>query len=351
MSAGASGHRAMISGDSHVIEPVQIWEDLLPDGYWGDEPGTFSQRPGGFDPKARIDEMETDGVSAEVLYPSLTMKLFSLTDPDLQRRCFRRYNEWLAEYCVVDPGRLLGVGLVPAYDMKVAVEEVAWCQEHGLRGVQVWQSPPPELPFSGGHYEPLWESCAGTGLSVSLHILTGFGYAKEIFDLAGSLVTQGDLTFKLSITKKLAAVQEALLEILLSGALDRHRDLRLVLVENEVAWLPFFVDQLDYYYRRFEGKSPIVLERLPSQAFGDQVYATFFRDPNAELVVRRFGATNLMWSSDYPHGNSTWPHSQEVVEDRLGRLPEATVHDLVWGNVSRLFGITLDPATAAGPEG
>ena len=70
---------------------------------------------------------------------------------------------------------------------------------------------------------------------------------------------------------------------------------------------------------------------------------TFFRDPHAAFVAETLGTTNLMWSSDYPHGNSTWPESQQVVQDRLGHLPEATVHRLVWENACRLFGITLDP--------
>jgi predicted TIM-barrel fold metal-dependent hydrolase len=334
-------NRPLISADSHVIEPIDVWDGLLPDGYWGGEPATFSQRPGGFDPKARTDEMATDGVSAEVLYPSLAMKLFALEDPALQRSCFRRYNAWLAEYCTVSPQRLLGIGLIPAYDMDAAVEEVAWCKRNGLRGVQVWQIPPPNLPFNGLHYEPLWEACADSGLSVSLHILTGFGYALDIFKYGGDLVTMGEFMFRLSIIEKLRAVQDALLQLVLSGALDRHRGLRLVLVENECAWLPFFVDQLDYYYHRYEGKSPVALERPPSQTFADQVYTTFFRDPNAELVVRQLGAGNLMWSSDYPHGNSTWPESRRVVQERLGALPEDTVHQLVWGNACRLFDIDL----------
>lgn len=320
-----------------------MWKGILPEDYFGNEP-SFSERPGGFDPKARIDEMAVDGVSAEVLYPSIAMKLFGLEDAQLQRRALHRYNEWLAEYCSANPHRLLGIGLVPAWDMDDALAEVSWCADNKMRGVQVWQTPPAHLRFDSGHYEPLFEACADTGLPLNLHIITGFGMARTTFEHGTELVKTGTLLFKVSITQKLHEAQDALLEIVLSGALDRHPGLRVILVENECAWLPFFFDQLDYYYRRFEGKGPISLERPPSQALRDQVFTTFFRDPNVAATVRALGTGNLMWSSDYPHGNSTWPESRRVVQERLGGFPEPDVHRLVWTNAATVFGIDLSPA-------
>jgi predicted TIM-barrel fold metal-dependent hydrolase len=287
--------------------------------------------------------MDADGVSAEVLYPSLAMKLYSLEDPDLQRRCFRRYNEWLAGYCAVAPQRLVGIGLVPAWDMDVALAEVSWCVEHGMRGIQVWQIPPPTLSFTSSHYDALWGACADAGLPVSLHILTGFGYAKEVFELGPAMMALGTRAFSLAISRKLLAVQDSLMELVLSGVLDRHPRLRLVVVENEAAWLPFFIDQLDYYYHRFSAHGPIALARPPSESFAEQLCVTFFRDPNVRAVAERLGPANLMWSSDYPHGNSTWPRSRQVVADRLDGLPKAAVDDITWGNVSRLYGLDVGP--------
>jgi predicted TIM-barrel fold metal-dependent hydrolase len=341
--------RGLISADSHVIEPISVWDGLLPDGFWADESSTFSERPGGYDPSARTKEMEVDGVSAEVLYPSLGLRLFGLMDRDLQARAFRQYNEWLARYCEASPDRLIGVGLVSAFDMESAVREVSWCKEHGLRGIEIWQVPPPQLAFSSRHYEPLWEACSSLTMPVSLHILTGFGYALDVFRYGSRVMAMDYLSYKISIAQKLMAVQDAVLEIILSGAPDRYRDLRFILVENECSWIPFFLDQFDYYYERFEHRNPIHLERTPSQVFSEQFLATFFRDPNTALCVDRIGTANLMWSSDYPHGNSTWPRSQEVVQELLGGLLEPAIHELVWGNVAGLFGIDLleSPAAAA----
>lgn len=324
----------LVSADSHVIEPTSIWNGLLPETYWRTETEEFAQRLGGHDASARTAEMDEDGVAAEVLYPSLGLRLFGLEDPELQLACFRRYNIWLAEYCAACPERLLGVGLVPTYDMQKALDELAWCEHNGMRGIELWLTPPSHLPFSGDHYEPLWEACASAAMSVSLHILTGFDSPLELqrWDTA--------LVFQYLISRKLMAAQNTLLELILSGALDRHRHLRVVIVENECGWLPFFVDQADYYYQRFEGRIPARLERPPSAVIAEQIYVTFFRDPHAALVVERLGSANLMWSSDYPHANSTWPHSQEVVEDRLKALPESMADDVAYRNACRVFGIS-----------
>ena len=327
----------LISADSHVIEPVELWEDLLPAGFWGDAPKTFSQRPGGFDPKARVDEMATDRVSAEVLYPSLGLKLFALEDPALQESCFALYNDWLAEYCAAADAQLVGIGSVSAYEIDHAVEEARRCAGLGLRGIQVWQTPHPDLPFTSAHYDPLWAVCSELGMPVSLHILSGFDYSRDIYRQGQNLVEQGIEMFRLSINLKLQATMESLMAIMLSGALDRFPELQLVLVENEVAWLPFVVDQMDYYYQRFQTRTPLALSRLPSQCFADQVHATFFRDPNVAIVVDRFGAGNVLWSSDYPHGNSTWPDSQKVVAEKLGRLEPALLEQVTSTNCKTLY--------------
>jgi predicted TIM-barrel fold metal-dependent hydrolase len=342
MNAPAETPTVLVSGDSHVIEPTEIWDGILDDEFWGDTPATFSQRPGGYDPKARLDEMAVDGLQAEVLYPSLALRLFGLEDPAEQEACFRRYNEWIGEYCSVSPERLVAIGLVPAYDMRRAVAEAEWCRTHGLRGLQVWQTPPTDLAFAGAHHEPLWEACAALGMPVSLHILSGFDYSKRIYERGASLVSEGLAMYRLSITQKLAAVMDALFELVLSGVLDRHPDLRFVLVENEVGWIPFVVDQLQYYYDRFLGQSPLTLDRPPAEAFRDQVSATFFRDPNARLAIGSVGAGNFMWSNDYPHGNSTWPHSREVVADTLGALDADAFDAVTFANACALYGLELD---------
>ena len=328
----------MISADSHVVEDPALWGDLLPEDHWGALRSSFAHR-GAYDAGARVPEMAVDGVSAEVLYPSLAMRLFTL-EPELQAACFRRYNEWLAEFCAFAPSRLIGVGLVPVYDIDRAVEEVRWCDQHGLRGVQIWQSPHPDLPFTGDHYEPFWAACSERELPVSLHAITGFDHSQKLFaDMASSSV-RSDVDFFRVTNACLSAVMDSLLDLLFSGALDRHPQLKVVLVENEIAWLPFALDQWDFFFGKFD--RDVGLRRPPSESFRDHVHATYLVDGNVKEVVGQLGAGNLMWSNDYPHGMSTWPNSREIAGQRLAGLGQAEIESLLAGSAQALYRIELD---------
>src|SRR5262249_4455904 len=151
---------------------------------------------------ARVDEMATDTVSAEVLYPSLALRLFELEDGELQREAFRRYNDWLAEYCRVSPHRLVGIGTVATYDIDGAVEDARRCHAQGLRGILVWENPHPDLPFSGSFYDPLWSVCEELRLPVSIHILTGFASSRELYRDGSRSLPVGLPRYRLSINLK-----------------------------------------------------------------------------------------------------------------------------------------------------
>src|SRR5205814_6930124 len=128
----------IVSADSHVMEPVDLWKKGVPQHYREAAPlfpahklgEGFQQREGGHDPHARIKEMELDGLSAEVLYPTLMLGLFGLHDAELQQACFRVYNDWLAEYCSVNRERLIGIAAISVYDIEHAVAELARCRKH-----------------------------------------------------------------------------------------------------------------------------------------------------------------------------------------------------------------------------
>jgi len=142
------------------------------------------------------------------------------------------------------------------------------------------------------------------------------------------------------VTRKLLAVGDSLIEIMLSGVLDRHPNLKLVVVENEIGWIPFIFDQLDYYCERFRESRPIGLSKLPSDYIGTQVFSTFFRDPiGAKMLGWWKGVSGCMWSSDYPHANSTWPNSQKVVAENLGYLDNAVFRKVVRDTALDLYSL------------
>jgi predicted TIM-barrel fold metal-dependent hydrolase len=277
--------------------------------------------------------MEVDGVSAEVLYPSLTMDLFGLSDAALQQACFRVYNDWLIDYCSVAPDRLTGLAVISTFDIEHAVLEVERCRNAGLRGIVVWQAPPAELSFVTDHYERLWAASQEMDLPVSMHILTGHRYPfPRQRTAAGQTAVYA---FREAVNTKLLDASNAVSDLIASGVLERYPRLKFVLVENEISWLPFYLNQYDKYWGRGNLSSPLVM--APSEYFKRQFYATFFNDPPIRWLLGEWGLDNCMWSNDYPHPNSTWPNSRQVIERDLGHLPEAARARLVRGNVTTLY--------------
>ena len=145
-----------------------------------------------------------------------------------------------------------------------------------------------------------------------------------------------------SVNLKLLDAMDALYDFIFWGILERFPRLKLVIVENEAGWLPFTLQQWDYYYLRFRRQDPVPMTMLPSEYFARQVYATFFNDT---VVGHAFewwsGVDNCMWSNDFPHPNSTWPNSLKVIERDLGHLPADKRAKLVRENVVKLYGLRV----------
>lgn len=329
----------IISADSHVMEPSDLWATRLPAGMREQVPpikrDNRGGQPGGHDPHARIREMEQDGVSAEVLYPTLGLKHFALDDPKLQEACFRVFNDWLIEYCQVASDRLLGVACISMYDSEQAVKELERSKKNGLAGALIWQAPHADLPFKSDHYNRFWAAAQEMEIPISLHILTGHNYSKDPASREGVEHYRG------SVNEKLFDAVNAVFDLTFYGILDRYPRLKFVIVENEIGWLPFCLQQWDYYYRRFRAVNPPPIDREPSEYFYRQVYATFFNDAVGGHNFDFWGVDNCMWSNDYPHANSTWPNSLDVIERDLGHLPAAARAKLIRENVVNLYGMKL----------
>jgi predicted TIM-barrel fold metal-dependent hydrolase len=161
-----AGFEVIISSDSHVMEPSEILVERVPKTFKDQAPRfpqlklgeSFQTHPGGSDPTHRITEMETDGVSAEILYPTYLLPHFAMDDAKLQATCFRAYNDWLIDYCSTSPKRLLGIAAISVYDIDEAVKELERCAKAGVKGSIIWQAPHPDLPFHSEHYNKFWEA-------------------------------------------------------------------------------------------------------------------------------------------------------------------------------------------------
>jgi predicted TIM-barrel fold metal-dependent hydrolase len=345
----------LISADSHVFEPHDLWTTTLPAEFRAEAP-TYQDfgvgegpraHPGGRDPNARIVEMEQDNVMAEVLYPTLAMDQFGLVDPQLQDACLGLYNDWLIDYCSHAPARLFGVPMIGTYDIDHAIRELQRCRKAGLLGAMLWQVPPKELSFATDHYERFWDAAQDMRAPISLHIVTGIPYGPRDLQAKRSVPER----FSYSVNVRLLQAMDALSDIIASGVLERHPRLKVVLVENEVSWLPFVLERWDKYARR--RGTPYSLPLLPSEYFSRQIHVTFFNDPNFRLLVPEFewAVNNCMWSNDFPHPNSTWPHSSEVIARDLGSFSSSVRDRLTVQNVADLYGLSISPPAAAESDG
>ncbi|MEW6269895.1 MAG: amidohydrolase family protein [Thermodesulfobacteriota bacterium] len=361
---------AVLSADSHVVEPLDLWtercdgslrervprlvrdlggrkgnfvvcEDALPipleafcsAGLSADElasafeGGALAVRRGGFDAAARLADMQADGVSAEVLYPSVALQAFRVRDAALQRACFRVYNDWLAEFCAAAPERLYGVALISLFDVADGVRELERAARSGLRGAMVWAAPPAGDSYARPAYEPFWAAAEAAALPVSLHL----GTTQELAAPGESIA----VAFMLTILP----VQRALSQLILGGVLQRHPRLRLVSVENEVGWLPHFLARLDHAADKYRRVAGLELDLAPSEYFRRQVSATFQEDRIGIEERGRIGVETLMWASDYPHSDSTWPRSREVIARDFAGVPQRERAQILGGNVARVYGM------------
>lgn len=374
----------IISADSHVIEVPDLWEkgvpasftDRAPKAYFDEKrdawmfgaPEVVAQavgglfmagnnnrpdqveafrkagfsvaRPGGWDPGERVKDMAQDGVSAEVLYPSLGLGLFCVEDAGLQEVLFRTYNDWLIDFCSKAPEQLYGVALISSYNIDHAVAELKRCKQAGLIGSMVWQVPPENLPFRSEHYEPFWAASAELDMPVHLHILTGFG------DSMHRQRATGMARYRIG-AHQTREIEDALFDIIFSGVLERYPTLKIVSVENEIGWMPFWLGQCDKVFRRHRHAQPLPIDKEPSEYFKRQVYATFFNDKVGGHLFSWWGCDNCMWSNDYPHQNSTWPHSKDVIARDMNNLSPADRTKLLHANVTRLYNLKL-PASTVG---
>jgi predicted TIM-barrel fold metal-dependent hydrolase len=340
----------LFSSDSHVIEPVEIWDGLIERKAWKAETSQFKVHPGGSDPYARMTAMVEDGVVGEILYPTYGMALFAIEDPALQEACCHRYNEWLAQYCAAAPEKLFGIGMIPTYTMEAALRELEYCIENKMAGTIIWQSPHPDLGFGTTHYDPFWKASVEAKLPCSLHILTGYNYSRG-FMLEGPTSQEpvdpaaprpvNTMMFQ-SVRQKLDCVIDTTADILFSDTFVRFPELRIVLVENEVGWMPFIVDQWDYYARgKREADDPTLEQRKwPSDFVRENIFVTYFRDPLVGRLASGWGVHNWMWSNDFPHPNSTWPHSRKTVAEQVVGLDQRLVENLIWRNGLNLYNLT-----------
>ncbi len=332
----------LVSADAHLDEPVELWNEFSQEvrGQLPKLGRPQEDRPqGGLNPEIRLEHMDLDGVSADIIYPTAALRAFTLPK-EIQQPAFRIYNDWLADYCRTAPNRLFGVPCLCTYDIDAAVAEMQRCADLGLKGGLIWQVPDPALPLNSRHYDRLWAAASELDRPINVHILSGFTYFKDRAKLQGTEIVRG------AVNTRMHEVMTTVFDLIWYGAFDRHPKLKIELVECEIGWMPFMIQQMDYYYNRFStrGQSQtqkFEISRLPSEIFHEHFYATFMDDAVGAQMLKVWGQKNCMWSSDYPHANMTWPHSRAFVAKQIGDLDTETQKRLTSQNVIDLYDLEL----------
>jgi predicted TIM-barrel fold metal-dependent hydrolase len=356
----------ILSADSHVLEPPDLWVERIAPKYraiaprlareargdfWlvegippspaglqvgaGKRPeelsreGRYSDGPaGGADPEARLAEIARDGVFGEVIYPTVALRFYRLDDLVYQDACIRAYNEWIAVFCRTHPDRYRGLGLMTIQDMDLGLAQLRQVAGLSLAGLVIAITMDGERPYDDPYFEPLWDAAAATGLPLSLHVHTGRRAPKGRG--ASKMVEYALLP---------GVVQRTVAEMIFGGVFERHPALRVVSAENDASWAANFQQRMDYNYKRkrFSESFFFASDALPSDFFKRHVSCTFM-DDRAALVARDvIGVGNLLWSSDYPHTDSTFPNSQRVIAANCAGVPEPDRRKVVYDNAAALY--------------
>jgi predicted TIM-barrel fold metal-dependent hydrolase len=283
------------------------------------------------DPDRRVQDMDRDGVQAEVIFGILGAAT-RLRDHEAATEMFRIYNDWLVDFCRHYPERSIGLACLPYGDIDGAVKEVDRVARLGLRGMELscsWDMEPMWHPV----WEPLWQAVNEVGLPLHFHTFPSLPRDK--------MDQQKGLTRRAAFFTSVAGFQMNLINIVAavigSAVLERYPNLRLSFGESGIGWLPYALDRMDFEWEdRFRD---LGLRMKPSDYWRRQCKATFQFDRIGTKLIDEMGAETLMWASDYPHTDGVWPESSKYIEEQFGHLPADVVRKITCENAGKFYGL------------
>jgi uncharacterized protein len=367
----------VVDGDGHLCEPADLWEKRLPasmrdrgirlrwdaaTGYdvcWVEDrvatdrglvglgnAGTSYEslgkgihyqdiNPAGFDPRRRLAVMDAEGIDVAVLYPGLGLSLGAIQDPALGVASCQVYNDWIAEFCSADRERLVGVAALPMQDPHAAAREARRAVEDlGLRGGFCRPNPHNDRAFHEVAFAPVYEALAGLGVPLAFH-------PAGLWDMPGASRAMAHLMAAGTHHALILFFDDylTLANLVYGGVLERHPELKVVILECGGGWIPHWMDRLDEFAESY-GWQLRHLRLKPSEYFLRQGTVSF--DPGERTmgtIARLIGGDNMIWASDFPHSDARYPGVVAELREHAADMPRADRAKLLGTNAIRLYGI------------
>jgi len=288
----------------------------------------------GYDAVAQVEAMDQEGIDVAVLFPS--RGLFALAvdgmDPELAAAIARAYNEWLAHFCAENPKRLLGAAMLAPHDVDAAVAEARrTVTELGFRAMFMRPNPINGRYWHHPYYDPLWAELERLGVPIGFH--EGGSGEMPYIEQTGKRFDRGIMGHVVSHSLEM---MQACVSMCMGGVLERHPGLRVAFLEGNCGWAPWLLWRMDEHIEWRGAVEAPDLTRPPSEYFKRQCWVSIECDEEPGVHAAETLADNIVFSTDYPHGDSKYPRATE----QFLRLPlaETAARRILWDNWARLYG-------------
>jgi predicted TIM-barrel fold metal-dependent hydrolase len=381
-------HHQIVSVDDHLVEHPRVWQDRLPAKYkeagprivemngahmwsydgtifptiglnavagkpkeeWGLDPLRYEDMiPGCYDPKARVADMDVDGVQAALCFPSFPGfaggTFYRASDKDLALLCVQAWNDfYIDEWCATAPDRYVPLGILPIWDPAACVAEAKRLAEKGARTVSF-----PDSPVSLGlpslhtdHWDDLWTVCSETDMPVSLHFgsgsyVPGFSFSGLSTDALQAQEGLPSAPFAVAIALFATNLMWTTVDLLFSGKLQKFPDLQFSLSEGGIGWIPYILERTDFVWDRHRYYQPIDFDARPSDLFRKHFWGCFIDDEHGLANRHTVGVDRIMLEIDYPHSDSNWPNSRKRAAEVLAEVPDDECSKIVEENARRML--------------
>jgi predicted TIM-barrel fold metal-dependent hydrolase len=319
----------------------------MPRERWEDGGTTFEQmRPGCYDPAERIRDMDVNGIEMSMCFPNVLPRFCGQTflearDKDLALLCVKAYNDWMAdEWAGPSAGRLIHCSIVPLWDPALAAAEVRRNAARGGRAVSFSELPAAMgLPsIHSGHWDPFFDACNDTATAVCLHIGSSSKWTTTSQDapyiMAGMLLSTNAMV--------------SMSDWLFSGIFERFPNLKVTYSEGNIGWIPYILERADRYWEmQTHAYDRELMKRRPSEYYADHVFGSYISDQHGLESLKAVGEDNVMFETDYPHSDGTWPNSIDVARRELAHLTPLQRQKVLRLNAIRMLSLDIDQSVAA----